>query len=68
LAALSEVTWPDFVDVGAGLRIAPISVIFLFSKLSIMQVESIDTHARRRLITIDHSETVAASAKGQELN
>jgi hypothetical protein len=56
------------VDVGAGLRITPISVIFLFSKLSIIQVESIDPRARRSLSTIDHPETVAATAKGQELN
>jgi hypothetical protein len=54
------------VDVGAGLRIAPISLIFLLSKLPIVQVESI--RARQRLSTIAHPETVAETADGQELN
>jgi hypothetical protein len=49
------------------LSIAPTSLICLFSKLSIMQVESIDTRVRRRLSTIDHSETTVATAYGQEL-
>jgi hypothetical protein len=41
---------------------------FRFSKLSVMQLESIDTRARRRLSTIAHPETAAATANGQELN
>jgi hypothetical protein len=43
-------------------------VISSFSKLSNMQVEHIDTGARRRLSKIAHSETAVATAYGHELN
>jgi hypothetical protein len=43
------------------LRIAPTSLIFLFSKLSIVQVEPIDTRVRWRLSKIDHSETTVVT-------